>query len=180
MYTYKHIFSPWKKIIYYFSNKSVRKRLWRISVRWRFVLIRKGESSRVTFDPVHPSVWLLQNNIYEWPTHCRGELSERSPQITPRKPAFLRSGKRLAFFSTGDNFDLLVTTGERETTPPPWKRKEIKEERRDSVIRQRTHTYTWNCARKEVHRAMRDPPRMEGGIYTRQGLSARLNVSCYQ
>lgn len=63
---------------------------------------------------VHPSVRGSRQDIYDWPTHCRCELSERSPQITPRKPAFLCSGKRLAFFSAGDNFDLLVTTARRE------------------------------------------------------------------
>lgn len=50
-----------------------------------------------------------------------------------RKPAFLCSGKRLAFFSAGDNFDLLVTTGKRDGMRKLGREREVKGDRERSI-----------------------------------------------
>lgn len=50
-----------------------------------------------------------------------------------RKPAFLCSGKRLAFFSAGDNFDLLVTTGKRDGMRKLGREREVKGDERRSI-----------------------------------------------
>lgn len=125
-----------------------------------------------------------------------------------RKPAFLCSGKRLAFFSAGDNFDLLVTTGKRDgmrklgreregdgrrsIPSAQWKKDACKSEERDErkidsgVEKERGRgraTVRRSVGRNDPSGVEANRERCKGGEREKKSVtegSARLNVSCCQ